>query len=63
MKATLSTLVALALSGALLAACDRPAGDSRAAAGGTKGKMDQNVTGGTPKEKQQDPRTTPPKDK
>jgi len=61
MKATLSTLIALAISGALLSACDRPAGDNRAAAGGS-GKMDQNATGGTPKEKQQDPRTTP-KDK
>ncbi|MGQ0547851.1 MAG: hypothetical protein ACT4P3_21400 [Betaproteobacteria bacterium] len=58
MKLTLSTLLALALSGALLAGCDRPADGGRAASGGS-GKMGEAATGGTPKEKQQDPRTTP----
>ena len=56
----LSTLVALAFAGALLSACDRPAGDGDQAAG--QGKMGQAATGGTPKEREQDPRTTP-KDK
>jgi hypothetical protein len=59
MKLTLSTLLALALSGALLSGCDRPAGDGGRAASGGSGKMDQSATGGTPKERQQDPRTTP----
>ena len=58
MKATLSTLIALALSGALLSACERPADGNRAASGGS-GKMGEAATGGTPKERQQDPRTTP----
>ena len=57
MKLTISTLLALALSGALLSGCDRPANDGRAASG--SGKMGQNATGGTPKEREQDPRTTP----
>ena len=58
MKLTLSALLALALSGALLSGCNRPADDGgRAASGG--GKMGQNATGGTPKEREQDPRTTP----
>lgn len=58
MKLTISTLLALALSGALLSGCDRPADGGRAASGGS-GKMGQNATGGTPKEREQDPRTTP----
>ena len=57
---TLSTLIAIALTGALLSACDRPAGDGKQAA--KEGQMGQAATGGTPKEREQDPRTTP-KDK
>jgi hypothetical protein len=53
MKLTLSTLLALALSGALLSGCDRPA-DKQAT-----GKMGEAATGGTTGEKKQDPRTTP----
>ncbi len=59
MKSTLPTLIALALSGALLSACDNARDGNTAASGGSRGKMDQNATGVTPKEKQQDPRTTP----
>ena len=58
MKLTLSTLLALALSGALLSGCGDNAGDGKRAASGS-GKMDQAPTGGTPKERQQDPRSTP----
>jgi len=59
MKLTLSTLIALALSGALLSGCNRPADDGGRAASGGAGKMGENATGGTPKEREQDPRTTP----
>ena len=59
MKLTLSTLLALALSGALLSGCGDNAGDGKRAASGGSGKMDQAPTGGTPKERQQDPRSTP----
>lgn len=53
MKITLSTILALALSGALLSGCDRPANQP------ATGKADQAATGGTTGEKQQDPRTNP----
>jgi hypothetical protein len=57
MKLTLSTLLALALSGALLSGCDRPA-DQQVSRTAT-GKMGEAATGGTTAEKKQDPRTTP----
>jgi hypothetical protein len=57
MKLTLATILALALSGALLSGCDRPADSSKQATG----KMGEAATGGTTGEKQQDPRTTPKK--
>lgn len=47
------TILALAISGALLSACDRPA-DKPAT-----GKMGEAATGGTTGERKQDPRTTP----
>jgi hypothetical protein len=56
MKLTLSTLLALALSGALLSGCDRPADQQGRTA---SGKMGEAATGGTTGEKKQDPRTTP----
>ena len=59
MKLTISTLLALALSGALVSGCGDNAGDGNRAASGGTGKLDQNATGGTPKERDQDPRTTP----
>ena len=55
MKLTLATILALALSGALLSGCDRPADSSKQATG----KMGEAATGGTTGEKQQDPRTNP----
>lgn len=54
MKLALSTILALALSGALLSGCDRGANKQA----GT-GKMGEAATGGTTGEKKQDPRTTP----
>jgi len=59
MKLTIPTLLALALSGALLSGCGDKAGDGGRAASGGSGRIDQNATGGTPKEREQDPRTTP----
>ena len=53
MKLTPSTLLALALTGALLSGCDRPANKQ------ATGKMGEAATGGTSSEKKQDPRTTP----
>lgn len=55
MKLTLSTLLALALSSALVSGCDRPESPKQAT-----GKMGESATGGTTGEKQQDPRTKPP---
>ncbi len=56
-KLTFSTLLALALASAALSGCDRPANPPKQATG----KMDQAATGGTTGEKQQDPRSAPPK--
>jgi hypothetical protein len=58
MKLMLSTLLALALTGALLSGCNRPADEGKRAAT-PSGKMGEAATGGTSGEKQQDPRTTP----
>jgi len=57
MKRTLSTLLILAFAGALAGGCDRPASEPKQASG----KMDEAATGGTKGEKQQDPRSAPPK--
>ena len=52
MKLTLSTLVALALSGALLSGCDRPAGTGNQSSSGA-------ASGSTSAEKKQSPSTAP----
>jgi hypothetical protein len=56
MKLTLSTLIALALSGALLSGCDRPAGTgNQSSSGATSGA----ASGGTTPDKKQSPSTAP----
>jgi hypothetical protein len=53
MKLTLSTLLALALSGALLSGCDRPAGT------GNQSSSSGAASGGTTPEKKPAPSTAP----
>ena len=60
MKLTLSTLVALALSGALVSGCDRPAGTgNQSSSGATSGATSGAASGSTSAEKKQSPSTAP----
>ena len=56
MNRMLSSILVVAFAGAVLAACDRPGEPKQAT-----GKMGEAATGGTKGEKQQDPRSAPPK--